>query len=1223
MCFACAYLSNRYGQTPELGLRAAADRLQTLVREAEAVGRQEADALAEDLAAGAISFQTLTGHTTYPTFVFRGEELLYWSDHTVRPEPEHASQPVREKLVEMRFGQFLLLRRPAGPYTIITYIPLELRYGISNRYLREGSEQALFWGMNVRLVAEGNTGHLPQVHSSSGSYLFSIESLQSDPVTGRYVPLLLLLLGIGFYILGWLHVARRLFRQGRVWHGALAIVLPLAGFRALLLYWSLPFSFIELRLFDPRVYAASWLSPSLGDLLLNAGLFVITATFTLRLFRRSGLLQQAGRVQGWRQRVVAGALPVLVFFGLLEMLFSFYSDSANNSQLVLDITQDIEVSSFKALLCLAIVLHTAGYLIGFYICSLLFTAIVRPSTRRVGLLLLLLGAGLFLGLGLILGQVHAILMGITLSFFLVLRFTGLKQIGAVLPYHVYLFLFLMLGVSSAVGALALYEYFNRQLLLNKQTMAGNLLVDNDLQGEYLLAERAREMAEDQTLRALLASPFVNQDIIRQKVAKYYLRGYFDKYEVVVTLFGPNGLAVGMPGNLVQMRNYLLRDAVPTENPAIYLLRGPNSFSSRRYVAFLPIPVPPLGTSHVVLELALKKLTANSVVPELLVDQKFFQPGLGTGLSYAGYENNQLVYTEGDFDYVNSLPTAWLSDPSLYAEGFSAGGFQHLGVRGSGKRVVIITTATYSVYDWLANFSFLFLLHAFALMVVLGAYALTQGRYRMLLQTNFSTKIQLFLNLGILVPMAVVSIATASQITSSYKRDLRRSYERRGRAVQENLLKNRLLLAESADRAALVDLAENVAALTETDLNLYNAKGELLVSSQPLIVESGLLSTLLNPQAVAALMEGRQPRVLLTEHAGTLSFNSLYLPLRAVAARPGQPGAVVGYVGIPFFDSKKDLNNKLTELISTTLNIFTVMFILFLVLAYLASKVLTGPLRLITEKLKQTTLTGQNEMLAYNSDDEIGLLVREYNHMLLKLEESKQELAMQEKEAAWREMARQVAHEIKNPLTPMKLSLQFLQKAIAERRDNAEELIGKISQTLITQIDVLSDIATSFSTFTNLPAMRPERLDVVPILRRCVGLHQDRTGGSGIQLKLPDDADTGRYVVYADENLLVRTFNNLLINALQAVPADRAPEIEVSLEAHGSDRLRICIQDNGCGIPAAVQDKVFVPNFTTKEHGSGIGLAVVRRGIESAGGTIWFETEVEKGTTFCIDLPLAG
>ncbi|GAB3829922.1 hypothetical protein GCM10028895_45340 [Pontibacter rugosus] len=173
-----------------------------------------------------------------------------------------------------------------------------------------------------------------------------------------------------------------------------------------------------------------------------------------------------------------------------------------------------------------------------------------------------------------------------------------------------------------------------------------------------------------------------------------------------------------------------------------------------------------------------------------------------------------------------------------------------------------------------------------------------------------------------------------------------------------------------------------------------------------------------------------------------------------------------------------------------MNIFTVMFISFMVLTFFASRALTVPLRMLADKLKRTSLTGKNEMLAYSGADEIGMLVNEYNRMLLTLEQNKQDLAMQEKEAAWREMARQVAHEIKNPLTPMKLSLQFLQKAIAEKRPNTEQLIDKISHTLITQINILNDIASSFSSFTSMPEPKAEPMNIAAALHKAADLHND-------------------------------------------------------------------------------------------------------------------------------------
>ncbi|WP_222940497.1 sensor histidine kinase [Hymenobacter sp. BT491] len=1225
LCLVGAYVSNHYGQEAGVLSRADTARLQAMLIDAEQTAEGEADVVAEQILQKKLRFSTLINRTTYPCFVFKGEKLLYWSDHTTKPEAENVGQNFREKLVEMKFGNFLVLRRLVGQYVILTYVPLERHYGISNRYLREGSERALFRGMAVKLIPNSSNPHFARLYAEEGNYLFSVESMQPNPVTGEYLPLALLLIGFGFYLAGWIKLAQHLFAQSKVLQGALAVVVPLAVFRGGLLYFGLPFSFIELPLFDPKVYAASLLSPSLGDLLINAALFVVAAYYVLLLFRWYGVMRLFRRISGIGPRAIVGMLAIAGFYSLLESLYHFYANTFNNSQLVLDVTQDIQVSGFKILLCLAIILHTVGYLIGFYILAQVFSAIEHPSSKRVTALILLLTALVLLPTWLITEQLHAAtLLGITFIFFFVLRLTGIKQLAAVVPYQVYLFIFMMLAISSAVGSLALYEHFDRQLILNKQRVAGNLLVDNDLQGEYLLAERMHSIAEDSLIIKKLGSPFSNQDMVRQKIVKHYLRDYFDKYEVIVTLFDQAGRPVEPDdgiGSLKQFRNRLLRTAVSTDQPNLYLIHNSNSFSSRRYVAFLPVRTLTPGVCTIVLELSLKKITAYSVVPELLIDQKFFQPGLGPELSYAGYENNRLVYSEGDFDYVNRLTTTQLADPRLYTSGLSIGRVHHLAVRGAQHRTVVVTTYTYSFSNWLANFSFLFLLHTFCWLLCVGLYMLAKGRYLNVFRTNFSTKIQLFLNFGIFIPLLVVSIATASQVTDSYKRDLRRNYERRGKAVQENLLKNSALLADSAGRVALTDLADNVASLTETDLNLYGADGNLLVSSQPIIFESGLLSPLMNAQAVASLAERGQPRVLLSEQAGSLSFNALYLPLRAPSAQPGRSGTVIGYVGIPFFDSEKDLDNKLIELISTILNIFTVMFILFLLLTFIASRILTEPLKLITEKLRHTTLTGQNEMLSYQSSDEIGLLVREYNAMLLKLEESKQELATQEKEAAWREMARQVAHEIKNPLTPMKLSLQYLQKAIAERRPNTEELIGKISQTLITQIDVLTDIATSFSTFTNLPAMRPERLDIVPILRRTVELHQGGLVG-GIPLVLPDDAEQERYIVYADENLLVRTLNNLLINALQAVPEGRKSKIKAKLEPVGTDRVRICIQDNGTGIPEAVRDKIFVPNFTTKASGSGIGLAVARRGIESAGGRIWFETQEGVGTTFCVELPLA-
>jgi signal transduction histidine kinase len=964
-------------------------------------------------------------------------------------------------------------------------------------------------------------------------------------------------------------------------------------------------------------------------LLLNSILSLLVAGGVVVLSRHYDLPGRARRAGPFRW----GPVAWLLLLATLLQQYIYCTNTFGNNQLNLDITQSIQVSGFRLVLLLAVLLHTAAFVMLF----LLLTQLLAPDLRRLRQApLRWLGpvlAVLLLLLGTLLRQPALVLPALAMLYLVLVRTAGLDEPQPP-PGSRYLAVLLGLGLAAASGSLAEYGQFERQLVQDKQRLANNLLIDNDLQGEFLLGQRLRLLANDPLVARLLAASPARAEALRRRISRQYLSSYFDKYEENIELFDPEGRPIGNEESdtlsFGQLRERLGRLASPTDQPGVYLLKSDNSFSSRRYVAVVPIGMaprggigPPAPVGTILLTLSLKQLSSYSVLPELLVDQKFFQPGLATDLSYAGYLGGQLAYSQGEFDYANMLPVALLRDPAIYSKGLIIGGFHHLAVRDSQGRTVVVTTATYSLSDGLSNFSVLLLLNVLAWLLVLGGVGLVQGGWRTS-ALNFSTRIQLLLNVGVLLPLLVVSIATASQVTASYRRDLHRFYERRGHLALESLLRRREQLADTTARASLVALVRNVATLTETDLNLYDVRGQLLVSSQPLIFEAGLLGRLLNPQAVSDLRDRGLSGTLLTERAGSLNFTALYLPVRADAS-DGLAGPVVGYVGIPFFDSQKELDGKLSDLLTTTLNIFTLMFLVFLTLALIATRQLTAPLKLLTQRLNRTTLTGQNEVLDYrSSDDEIGLLVREYNTMLGKLEESKRELAAQEKEAAWREMARQVAHEIKNPLTPMKLSLQYLQKAIAERRPNTEELIGRISQTLITQIDVLSDIATSFSTFTNLPAMRPTRLDVAQVLRECTDLFRQSEGAEGGELHLDLPAPgSPALTVFADESLLVRTFNNLLLNARQAVPEGRYPQLSVALSPEARDKVLITIRDNGAGMAEEVRDQVFKPNFTTKATGSGIGLAVAKRGIESAGGRIWFETEVDEGTSFFIELPLAG
>ena len=267
-------------------------------------------------------------------------------------------------------------------------------------------------------------------------------------------------------------------------------------------------------------------------------------------------------------------------------------------------------------------------------------------------------------------------------------------------------------------------------------------------------------------------------------------------------------------------------------------------------------------------------------------------------------------------------------------------------------------------------------------------------------------------------------------------------------------------------------------------------------------------------------------------------------------------------------------------------------------------------------MKEVNLSKMNEAIEWNREDEIGELVKEYNKMVAKLDESATVLAKSEREGAWREMARQVAHEIKNPLTPMKLSIQYLQKAINNNQPNVKELSSNVANTLVEQIDHLSKIAADFSQFANIGNTNVEVFDLHDVIASLKELYhpQEKVDINWTPLK-------NKVMIRADKTQMNRLFTNLLTNAVESCNDSTSCHIEINEEQHNGS-IRISVKDNGEGIAPEMQSRIFVPNFTTKSSGTGLGLAMCMSIVEQSHGKIWFETVQGKGTTFHVELPLA-
>jgi nitrogen fixation/metabolism regulation signal transduction histidine kinase len=325
----------------------------------------------------------------------------------------------------------------------------------------------------------------------------------------------------------------------------------------------------------------------------------------------------------------------------------------------------------------------------------------------------------------------------------------------------------------------------------------------------------------------------------------------------------------------------------------------------------------------------------------------------------------------------------------------------------------------------------------------------------------------------------------------------------------------------------------------------------------------------------------------------------------------------GYVNLPYFSRQTELQKEISGFLVAFVNIYTLFLLLGLFAAVIISGYITAPLRMLREKIRKLRFGGGNEKIEWKRKDEIGRLVEEYNRMLDELALSAEKLAVSERESAWREMARQVAHEIKNPLTPMKLSTQHLLRAREEKAADWDERFKRYAEALIVQIDTLSAIAGEFSDFAKMPAPVIVKIRLADLIGSALSLYSDLPGISVNYRPEPGDERS----ILADEKQALRVLTNLLNNAVQAIGNSGQGILEISVET-SDNQHHIHIKDNGEGIPDALAGRIFQPNFTTKSGGTGLGLAIAREIVRSLHGDITFTSRTGAGSTFTVSFPAA-
>ncbi len=469
---------------------------------------------------------------------------------------------------------------------------------------------------------------------------------------------------------------------------------------------------------------------------------------------------------------------------------------------------------------------------------------------------------------------------------------------------------------------------------------------------------------------------------------------------------------------------------------------------------------------------------------------------------------------------------------------------------------------------------------------------------------------IFLTLIASILIAAVSIYQFKKEAREYHQD---RLERKENAIVEhiNYVLQNTTYPLSTQNIPLI-LKEKIGEISDVhsmELNFYDLDGNLLLSSKAIFKQDKELPKI-NPSTLKILESTIDKRYVEFKTIDSLKMRYSYTYVKDNKFKP------LAILNLPYEEDTEFYDNELKNFLIRFGQVYAFMFLIAITLSYFLSSYITKSLKVISDKIKETELNQLNERIVLEEGSkEINLLVQAYNSMVDKLEDSATKLAHSEREQAWREMAKQVAHEIKNPLTPMRLTVQSFQMRFNENDPDVKKKLDDYSKTLIQQIDTMSSVANAFSNFASMPAQQNETLNVVKIVELSLEIFNENfIQFSSIEKEI---------IARLDRTQLIRVITNLVKNAIQSIPDEQEnKQVQVSVFRE-NENVKITVKDNGKGISEENKARIFEPKFTTKSSGMGLGLAIIKNIIENYNGTITFESEENNGTTFFVSFPITN
>lgn len=1116
----------------------------------------------------------------------QGDSIVAWSGDA----HANAAELDRDSLGHLWVGDGLYLHAAVrvGDLALHGIRPIWNEPAIENRYLVRRADPLL--GVDPGLQVERPEGAGAEVRDGEGRIVCRVHWREGALELGSWIiwKLMLILLALGLLLIALWRWAHQAAVQGDPLIGLLRLAGGVVLLRALTLFLA-PFSpFGRMPLFDPAVYATSVLFPSLGDLLFNAALLVLVAWF----------------VQGVVRPAMARSLPALAVRWMLVLGYAAWITRTliglvHDSSVDLDLhhIQGLGGHSFAAVLAIAL-LFASWCLLAHALLRTTGTSSEHRHTLGVGFVTALASVAMHHVLGVV--DTIEFLWPLPVCVVLIMASRRFGFVHAVL----------LLALLSAATAHLLARQVRDREHRERQALAERLATREDPVVEFMFREMAPRLRKDNEVYHLIVGKVpCNAADLDRLVRQRYFSGYWERYDVRLFAFDSAGQLrcatdPDPPSSLLADTSAMLMGIGVADMPDLTMEERPGqtTFYHAR-VAVMPADSLPPG--QLILELHLRPVTQGAGFPELLLSGDDPLARRSERYAKARYEKGVLVEEHGrtfhPLQWVRPMP----ADGPLW---YSEGRYEHLARGSVDGTLLVLGLPLPGPLDRATSFSYLFAF--FGLLLSLAVALRAVARQREPHAPGIGVKVRLALVLFGLTGLVFFGLGAQRLLERQYEQRFEAAMLERMRSVHAELQYRVEGEGQLGERQAgyLEHLLGRLSNVFVTDLTLYDVQGRLLATSRPQVFTNGLLGTRMDPVAYVQLVQRGRSAFVHEEHIGTAGFSTAYMPLR------DRRGTVMAYLALPSFADQVQQEEERSSVLVAVMNLFVLMFALSVLVAIFISNWTTRPLDLLRASLERVALRGTNEPLRYRGDDEVGRLVEVYNRKVEELRESAERLALSERESAWKEMARQVAHEIKNPLTPMKLSIQHFQRTWTPEAPDARERLDRFSNNLVEQIDVLSRIAGEFSHFAQMPPAHPVALDLAEVAGASVQLFSSIPG---CRVRLLGE---GPLPVHADREHLLRTFNNLVKNALQAIPEEREGRVEVILRREGHEAIAE-VRDNGSGMPADALDHVFVPRFTTKSSGMGLGLPMVKRMVENAGGRVWFTTEEGRGTSFFVALPL--